>query len=253
MAYGPFTIPWVAALALATSLAINTAPGLAAGVGQEQVDLQLVLAVDASGSVNDEEYRLQLNGIAQAFMDPEIIEAIGDGPLGRIGVALVVWAESKRSKARTAWHVINSAEDARTFASVVRGFGRSVGGGTGIGKAMVFAVRMIETSGLSSARRTIDISGDGRETTFREWSVPPDQARHAAIDRGITINGLAITSEDQALKSYYASQVIAGPTAFVMTAASIGEFAQAMRVKLLREIQGELIIGSLEQSRSTRK
>jgi hypothetical protein len=228
-------------LAIAAWIAVLTGTGVA----MEPVDLQLVLAVDASGSVDAREYRLQLNGIADAFADGATAKAIADGPLGRIGVALVVWAESRRPKARTPWYVIEDGAEARAFAGLVRGFGRPVGGGTGIGKAMFFAVRMLETSGLSSRRRVIDVSGDGRETTFREWSVPPDQARHAAIDRGITINGLAITAEDKGLESYYATQVIAGPGSFVMTAASIDDFAAAMRAKLLREIRGELIIGAV--------
>lgn len=241
---GPSVTTWLVCCGLVASLALFSA----AGSAQDPVDLQLVLAVDASGSVNEREYRLQLNGIADAFADEAVAEAIADGPLGRIGVALVVWAESRRPKARTAWHVIDDAVGARAFAGRVRGFGRPVGGGTGIGKAMFFAVRMLETSGLSSRRRVIDVSGDGRETTFREWSVPPDQARHAAIDRGITINGLAITAEDKGLEAYYASQVIAGPGSFVMTAATIEDFAAVMRAKLLREIRGELIVGAVRGS-----
>lgn len=218
--------------------------GSRAAIGQTPVDLQLVLAVDASGSVNDREYALQLNGIAAAFRDNRVLEAIGDGPTGRIGVALVAWAEANRPKAASRWHIVNDAASAEVLARTMEGFGRPVGGGTGIGKAMIFSIRLLERSGLVSARRVIDISGDGRETTFREWSVPPDQARHAAIDRGITINGLAILSEDQDLEAYYSSQVIAGPGAFVMTAAAIEDFAVAMRAKLIREITGELIIGS---------
>ena len=228
---------------LSISLGLG-APRLTAA--QQAVDMQLVLAVDASGSVDEREYRLQINGIAQAFLDPRVIEAITDGAFGRIGVALVVWAESNRPKARTNWHVIEGVPSAAAFSNRVSGFGRPVGGGTGIGKAMFFAVRMLETSGLSSRRRVIDVSGDGRETTFREWSVPPDQARHAAIDRGITINGLAILSEDKELKSYYANEVIAGPGSFVMTANSIEDFAAVMRTKLIREIRGELIVGTSE-------
>lgn len=210
------------------------------------VDLQLVLAVDASGSVDEREYRLQLHGIAEAFRDPEVIKAIGAGPHGRIAVALMVWAESNRPKAKTPWRIIADRADALAFADLTNGFGRPVGGGTGIGKAMVTAVRMLESSGLTGTRRVIDVSGDGRETTFREWSVPPDQARHAAIDRGITINGLAITAEDKGLAAYYETQVIAGPGAFVMTAGSIDDFKRVMRAKLLREIRGDLIVGAAE-------
>jgi hypothetical protein len=230
-------------LLLSISLVLG-APRFAAA--QQTVDMQLVLAVDASGSVDEHEYCLQIDGISQAFLDESVIEAIADGALGRIGVTLVVWAESNRPKARTKWHVIEGAASAAVFSKRVSGFGRPVGGGTGIGKAMTFAIRMLETSGLSSRRRVIDNSGDGRETTFREWSVPPDQARHAAIDRGITINGLAILSEDKELERYYATEVIAGPGSFVMTANSIEDFAAAMRVKLIREIRGELIVGASE-------
>jgi len=236
--------PWVAMWLVAAVFEQVSNPAIAS----EPLDLQLVLAVDASRSVDEREYRLQLDGIAQAFRDPEVIEAIGDGPRGKIAVSLLVWAESRRPKARTPWRTISSAADAHAFADLTRGFGRPVGGGTGIGKVMFTAVRMLETSGLESTRRVIDVSGDGRETTFREWSVPPDQARHAAIDRNITINGLAITAEDRELAGYYETQVIAGPGAFVMTAASIEDFARVMRVKLLREIRGDLIIGAVDKA-----
>jgi hypothetical protein len=194
------------------------------------VDLQLVVAVDASGSVDDREYALQLGGIAAAFRDARVLWAIAEGPTGRIGVALVGWAESNRPKAASRWHIIDDAASAETFARTVETFGRQFGGGTGIGRAMTFSVTLLERSGLASPRRVIDISGDGRETTFREWSVPPEQARHAAIDRGITINGLAILSEDPDLEAYYARAVIAGPGAFVMTAATIVVFRRRTAV-----------------------
>ena len=208
------------------------------------VDLQLVVAVDASGSVDDREYALQLGGIAAAFRDARVLRAIAEGPTGRIGVALVGWAESNRPKAASRWHIVDDAASAEIFARTVETFGRPVGGGTGIGRAMTFSVTLLERSGLAGTRRVIDISGDGRETTFREWSVPPEQARHAAIDRGITINGLAILSEDPDLEAYYARSVIAGPGAFVMTVATIEDFSIAMRTKLIREITGALVIGS---------
>jgi hypothetical protein len=230
----------MAAAWLLASLLISATPLRA----ENSVDLQLVLAVDASGSVDEREYRLQLSGIAAAFRDPEVIKAIGDGPTGRIAVSLLVWAESRQPKARTPWRIIGTTGEAHAFADLATGFGRPVGGGTGIGKAMFTAVRMLETSGLTSPRRVIDVSGDGRETTFREWSVPPDQARHAVIDRGITINGLAITAEDPDLARYYEREVTAGPGSFVMTARSVDDFARVMRAKLLREIQGELIVGA---------
>ena len=208
-----------------------------------QVDLQLVLAADASYSVDDREFALQMQGIARAFRDPEVQAAIIGGARGRIAVALMIWAESNRRKQITPWQVLDSPASAEAFAAMVAGLPRPFDGGTGIGRAIMQAVWLLEKSGFESPRRVIDVSGDGRETTFREWSVTPAQAHVAAARRGITVNGLAVLSEEPDLARYYRENVIGGPGAFVMVARRIEDFAGAMRLKLIREIKGEVFLG----------
>lgn len=202
------------------------------------VDLELVLAVDASGSVDDTEFALQMGGIAAAFRDPEIVAAIQALPLGRIAVDIVVWADARLAKDDMGWHLVDGAASAGAFADRAERHPRNIpAGGTGIGAAVLFAVKRLEKNDFSGARRVIDISGDGRETTFREWMVPPAQAREQAASKGITVNGLAILTDEPKLDDYYAAEVIGGDGAFVQVAKTYDDFAVAMRRKLLREIR----------------
>lgn len=210
------------------------------------VDLELILAVDASGSVDPREYALQMSGIAAAFRDDEVIAAIQSGPLARIGVAVVIWSESRRPKDLIPWQVVSDPASAAAFARTVETHPRNIpDGGTGIGRAVLYAVSLFDRNTLSSSRHVIDVSGDGRETTFREYSVPPAQARSRAISRGITVNGLAILTDDSELTEYYRSEVVGGTDAFAMSAASYDDFATAMRRKLIREIDYRPIISRL--------
>ncbi len=216
-------------------LPVWLAPG--ALCAQTEVDLQLVLAVDGSGSVDEREYALQMTGIAAAFREPEVLEAIAEGYHGRIGVSLVTWAESAGDKDFSPWHLVSSLESAERFARLVEGFPRRVIGGTGIGRALFFAMRRIERSGLTSARRVIDLSGDGAESTARYFRVETSQSRARARADGITINGLAILTDEPDLEAYYRDEVISGPGAFAMAVAGYEDFAEAMKRKLIREIR----------------
>lgn len=202
-----------------------------------EVDLELLFAVDASGSVDDSEYRLQLAGIAAAFRDPAVLAAIARGPYGRIAVALQIWAESSYPKDPSPWQVVEDSAGAERFAALVEDYPRRISGGTGIGAAILYGVKMIEGNGITAIRRVIDISGDGRETTFRDFAVPPWQARHRAVSSAVTINGLAILSDDPNLENYYRSEVISGPDAFTLAVSGYDDFALAMREKLIREIE----------------
>ena len=213
---------------------------------QTPVDLELILAVDASGSVDPREYALQMSGIAAAFRDDEVIAAIQSGPLARIGVAVVIWSESRRPKDLIPWQVVSDRASAATFAHTVETHPRNIpDGGTGIGRAVLYAISQFDRNALTSERQVIDVSGDGRETTFREFSVPPAQARSRAISRGITVNGLAILTDDSELTEYYRREVVGGTDAFAMSAASYDDFAVAMRRKLIREIDYRPIISRL--------
>ncbi|MGI9412813.1 MAG: DUF1194 domain-containing protein [Hyphomicrobiales bacterium] len=203
----------------------------------ELVDLELVLAVDASGSVDDEEFRLQLGGTAKAFRDGGIQQAIRAGPTGRIAVALVLWADASRPTFATDWYILASPADAERWAGLIESLPRRVGGGTGIGEAVVDAIRMIERNGISAARQVVDISGDGKETPPRRVQTRiAMQARAMANARGVTVNGLAILSDVPDLGSWYSRNVTAGLGSFVMTARDFVDFERAIKQKLLREI-----------------
>jgi len=201
------------------------------------VDLELVLAVDTSGSVDDREYALQISGIANAFRDPEVLDAIAAGPLGRIAVTVSFWAESELPKQSLAWQVIADPAGAAAFAEQLEAMPRAAPiGGTGIGKGVIYSVQIMQDNGLNGTRRVVDVSGDGRETPFRYFSVPPEQARAYAAARGVTVNGLAILAEQPDLERYYRESVIVGPGAFALAADDFEAFAEAMRRKLIREI-----------------
>lgn len=216
------------------SLVAATAPAAAAEI---DVDLELVLAVDTSGSVDEDEYALQISGIAEAFRDPEVQGAIAAGPRGRIAVTVAFWAESQLPKQSLDWQVIVDGADAEGFAAHLQSLPRATPvGGTGIGRGVIYAVRLMQDNGLKGTRRVIDVSGDGRETPSRYFSVPPQQARAFAAAHGVTVNGLAILADDPHLERYYRDFVIVGPGAFTLAADGFEAFAEAMRRKLLREI-----------------
>ncbi len=227
------------------ALAMALAATAGAARAGPAVDLQLVLAVDTSGSVDWREFDLQMAGIAAGFRDPEVVAAIGSGPLGRIAVCAMLWAESGWPKDFTPWHVVDGAESAEAFARLIETYPRRIEGGTGLGSAVMYAMKRIRDSGFASPRKVIDISGDGRETTFREWRVTPGLARSAATAQGITVNGLAILTDDPDLDRYYRAEVVGGFGAFVIAAGSIDDFARAMRLKLLREIEHRPIVSRL--------
>lgn len=230
---------WAAALVLAALGVLG--PGK--GAAETRVDLELLLAVDASGSVNQDEFALQLGGIAAAFRDPAIHQAIVSGPEGRIAVALMIWSDAMSRKAVSEWRVLDGPAAALGFAELVidqiarRGsfLGKT---GTGIGSAVGHAVREIRLNGFDGTRKIIDVSGDGPETRlmFGEGMMLPEAHRRAAR-AGVTINGLAILSDHPQLDIYYQNRVILGAGSFVIPAADFVDFRRAIRLKLLREIQ----------------
>ncbi|HSG94940.1 MAG TPA: DUF1194 domain-containing protein [Afifellaceae bacterium] len=209
------------------------------------VDLELVLAVDASSSVDAGEFRLQLDGIASAFRDSRVVSAILSGRSGQIAVALVLWADATIPKDETDWFIIASQADAERFSNFVYGIRRGVLGGTGIGAGIARAIRKFDRNGIAAARQGVDVSGDGKETPPREIVVTMPTARAMALSRGVTINGLAILNEDETLAAWYANHVIAGPDSFVISVTGFETFAEAMTRKLIREIEDRPRIGAL--------
>lgn len=199
---------------------------------QAPVELELVLAVDASGSVSAAEFDLQVHGLAGAFRDPEVIAAIRSaGPAG-IAVALVQWSGPGQQLVAVDWSLVSDADSAAALARRIVAAGRLIMGETAIDGGLAFAMGMLTTNDLAGRRRIIDVSGDG-ETN---WGAPPDRVRDRAVAAGITINGLAIVNEQPALADYYRVHVIGGAGAFVVTAADYADFTRAVRIKLIREI-----------------
>ncbi len=201
------------------------------------VDLALILAVDCSGSVDRKEFNLQLGGIASAFRDPEIIDAIKSGPHQKIAVNLLLWADPDEPKLTTGWFIIDSATASQSFANTAQSFDTLIGGGTGLGVAIGYSISLFKGTDFQATRQTIDVSGDGKESwELREPQFRLLTAQAILRDTNITVNGLAISNDYPDLKQYYQNEVIAGAGSFVIEAQSYEDFAEAMRIKLLREI-----------------
>lgn len=213
--------------------------GLAQDV-ETPVDLELVLAVDVSNSVDDGENAIQRAGYVAALGHEDVWRAIGAGVLGRIAVSYVEWAGPDKQKTVLPWRLIDSAEAARSAAADLAAerilFTR--GTGTSISAALVYSAIAFKTNGFEGRRRVIDISGDGPNN--RGYPVKP--VRDVVVDAGITINGLPLVLRPSrtfaAMDRYYGDCVIGGPGAFVLPVRDADEFAVAIRHKLILEIAG---------------
>ena len=223
------------------SLAITIIIG-AAGASAESryVRLELLLAVDCSFSVSNEEFDLQMQGIALAFEHPSILAAIEQTGGQGIAVSLVQWSSLNDQAVALGWTHLRGVEDALAFANDVRGVGRLItGGATSLGTVMTKAVGAIEANGIEGERRVIDVSGDGRANEGES----PAHARAYANQAGITVNGLAILNEEPDLAAYYLAWVVGGPGSFLLTADDYYDFVEAIRRKLHMEITGPPIAG----------
>jgi hypothetical protein len=206
--------------------------------GGRDVDVALVLAIDSSGSVDEEEFALQLTGIARAFRNPEVIATAISGSRRRIAVNLMVWSDAGSSKSNSGWFEIGSIIEAERFATRVEAFRRSQKGFTGIGSAIREGLRLIATSGFRPARKVIDISGDGVETLNDPQADILLPAAHLLRERaGVVVNGLAVTVNIPDLDSYYRQSVIGGAGSFVIEANDYHDYTAAIRMKLLRELR----------------
>jgi hypothetical protein len=220
------------------ALALLLPPGTAARA--EAVDLELVLAADGSGSIDNDELRLQRQGWADALRSPDVLNAIRIGMIGAIAVAYFEWGGPDSQVLIADWHVVKDAASAETFAQVLLTRPRGAVGYNSISNAIDFGVRLVESNAHEGTRRVIDISGDGPNYGGRSLSA----ARADALAKGFIINALAIRRPGgrpggpggQPLEDYYAKSVIGGPGAFVEIADEERPFALAARRKLVNEI-----------------
>jgi len=219
-------------LAGAALLALGLAqPSLA----QEKVDLELVLMVDASGSIDDDEFLLQRLGYARAFRNPRVASAIGSGPLRRIAVAYVEWTGPFLQVPIIDWTVLGDPASVEAFAARLEQGPRELfSGGTAVGHAILYGMKSIQANAYEGTRRVIDVSGDG--PTNR--GLPATLARDQAIERGMTVNGLPILTNYSGLDVFYLDNVIGGPGAFSIPTRNFRDFNSAVLSKLIREIAG---------------
>jgi len=207
------------------------------------VDLELVLAVDVSYSVDAEEAQLQRQGYFEALVHPRVLQAIAGGPNRAIAVAYMEWAGNFHTRIIVGWTLIRDRASAEAFVARIAASPPTGASRTSISGAIDFAVRMFDDNGFEGTRQVIDVSGDGRNNQGR----PAWAARDDAVARGMTINGLPITSgnpnfgrpaEDD-LVEHYRDEVIGGPGAFLVVAEGFGAFTNAVLSKLVREVAGE--------------
>ena len=208
-------------------------PAAAQGAASDAVDLLLVLAIDASGSIDAGEFRLQREGCAGALVHPAVLSAIASRPLGVIGVALVEWGAPGGAATVVDWQRVDGPASAERLAAAVMGAPRSPQSWNAIGDAVDHAARLIAGAPWRAAQRVIDVSGDGPDLRGLRRV---EAARDDAAAQGITVNALAIEDSRPGLGATYQETVIAGDGAFVMTAESRADFARALRAKLIREI-----------------
>ena len=222
-------------------LMLTSAWGVRAAEG---VDLALVLVTDVSRSVHDGEFALMKDGYTSAFNDADVLKAIRGGALGRIAVSYVEFAGSSEVRTVVNWTVISDAASAAAFTKKLQAAPRSFWGRTSISAGMARALRNLASSGYEAQRQVIDVCGDGTNNAGRDVT----EVRDEAVERGITINGLAIINErpmswaqahtqpEGGLDTWYRENVIGGPGSFVLTIRDFRSFGEAMRKKLLNEI-----------------
>ncbi|MGG5811898.1 DUF1194 domain-containing protein [Falsiroseomonas sp. CW058] len=209
---------------------------------EEPVDVALVMAVDVSRSIDEDEARLQREGYRAAVSDPRVVEAIRGGMLGSVAVAYTEWAGVEYQRLVIPWTRIASQRDAEAWAEALAQAPRASLSWTSVSGGIDHARRVLGECPYEATRRVIDVSGDGVNNS----GPPAEQARDRAVAEGITINGLPILNDRPTfgrpppvpLDIYFRESVIGGAGAFVIAAEDFEAFGQAVRRKLIREIAG---------------
>ena len=217
----------IAAAALALGLSLSAAtPALAC-------EIELVMAVDVSGSVDDDEHALQMGGIAAAFRDPDVTDAIASLKGGLL-VTVLQWSGERRQRQTTPWRLLTDAEGSHAFADEIQRSERAFRNySTAIGEALRAADALSHGAPYRCKRRVYDVSGDG----VTNEGAPPGPLSRALGAAGVTINGLVIKGAVPDPEPHYQQHVVTGPGAFVMRAETFKDFPRAFLRKLLRELQ----------------
>ncbi|WP_183831051.1 DUF1194 domain-containing protein [Rhizobium sp. BK377] len=223
---------------LAILASLSGAAATIAQSSQNEVDVELVLAVDTSRSMDYEEVRIQREGYVEALRHREFLDAVKGGLTGRIAVSYFEWAGYVVPGSVIDWQVIETQKDALDFADKLEMRPIATQRRTSISAAIVQGASMLAASPYKGHREVIDVSGDGPNNS----GDPVTPARDAALEAGIVINGLAImlrpSDVPEGLDKYYGDCVIGGPGSFVLPVYKIEDFAVAVRRKLVWEISG---------------
>jgi hypothetical protein len=204
------------------------------------VDMRLVIAVDVSRSIDDDEARLQRKGYLDALADTRVLDAMMGGPLQRMAIAYVEWAGTHYQRTAIDWTLIDSEQAAAAFARQLEASPLTSQSWTAIGAALAYAGAKFDEPLFRSMRKIIDVSGDGKTNN----GPPAEIVRDELVKRGIVINGLPILSDrpnfgrppETDLDTYYEEKVIGGSGAFMVVAKGFEDFGRAIRHKMTREI-----------------
>jgi hypothetical protein len=230
--------PAVAAAPNSKSQLADTKPAVAS------VDVELIIAVDVSYSMDLDELAVQREGYVQAIVSKEFLQALKTGPNSKVAVTYFEWSASSDQRIIIPWRVIDGPESADAVAAEIIKAPVRRGSRTSISGAINFAIPLFEESPYRGLRRVIDISGDGPNNN----GAPVTGARDAALEKGITINGLPImvkepsysTMDIDNLDFYYEDCVIGGPGSFVVSIKDRDKFKEAIQSKLLLEVAGRI-------------
>lgn len=217
-------------------LSIGTAPAEAG----EAVDLELVIAVDVSYSMDEYEQKLQRQGYVRALRDPDVLKAIRGGLTGRIAVTYLEWAGSVTHNVIIPWTLIDGPESAEAIADRLAEAPISRLRRTSISGALMKSLSLFEQSPFTGTRRVIDVSGDGPNND----GPPILPTRSLVLNQGIVINGLPLLIyrgergffDIPHLDWYYEDCVIGGPGSFSVPVVGVEAFTTAIRTKLILEI-----------------
>jgi hypothetical protein len=199
----------------------------------EPVDVQLVLAIDTSGSVNSRRFALQQQGYVDAFRDRRVLAAIQSGMARSIAVTMFQWTGPQLHQLVVPWTRVSDQPSAEAIAAAISAVPRRLfGGGTSVSGAIDYAMNLFPQSPFDGSRRVIDVSGDGSNNSGR----PADMARDEAVKQGVAINGLPILTVEPGLDDYYQNNVVGGEGSFVISVKTDTDFANAILKKLIAEI-----------------
>jgi len=222
-----------------------------ANASAADVDTELLLLVDVSGSVSTSEYNLMMKGYASAFRQSSVLESIQSGARGSIAVALAFWSAANQQKIGVDWTMISDQESANSFADSLGKLSRPYSSTTALGSAIQYGSELFGTetggadNGFSSLVQVIDVGGDG-EDNASPWAKADNTesvraARDGALKAGVDmINGLPIGKGEGDLVGYYAENVVGGSAgevkAFVQPTANFADIEKSLTTKLTREV-----------------